>query len=276
MAHASTLEIPLVPVGDPGNLADPVTGYGAVPYVYDIGEYDVTVGEYCQFLNAVAKTDTYGLYNPKMAPGALYGSKTFGIAQNGSPGKYSYAVGGSYSQGANCPIYNVTWGDAARFVNWLANGQPTGAEGPGTTETGTYALNGGTSNTALMAVTRSATAAWVLPNVNESYKAAYYVGGGTNAGYWAFPTQSNDIPSNVLSATGTNNANFISDDGEPPNYGFTDPVNGLTPVGAFADSPGPYGTYDQGGDVMDGTRRHFPLPSAISAAGPSEAVGAVC
>ena len=117
-------------------------------------------------------------------------------------------MAGSYSQAANCPIYDVSWGDAARFVNWLSNGQPTGAEGPGTTETGTYALNGGTSNTALMAVTRSATAGWVLPNVNESYKAAYYVGGGTNAGYWVFPTQSNDIPSNVLSATGTNNANF--------------------------------------------------------------------
>ena len=28
-----------------------------------MGEYDVTVGQYCQFLNAVAATDTYGLYN---------------------------------------------------------------------------------------------------------------------------------------------------------------------------------------------------------------------
>jgi len=28
------------------------------------------------------------------------------------------------------------WGDAARFANWLTNGQPTGAEGIGTTETG--------------------------------------------------------------------------------------------------------------------------------------------
>ncbi len=33
----------------------------------------------------------------------------------------------------------------------------------------------------------------------------------------------------------------------PGNY--TDETNLLTPVGAFAASPGPYGTYDQGGDV---------------------------
>ena len=35
------------------------------------------------------------------------------------------------------------------------------------------------------------------------------------------------------------------------NGGYTDPVNYLTPVGAFADSPGPYGTYDMGGDVWE-------------------------
>ena len=34
-----------------------------MPYAYQMGEYDVTVGQYCQFLNAVAATDTYGLYN---------------------------------------------------------------------------------------------------------------------------------------------------------------------------------------------------------------------
>ena len=53
----------LVPVGDPGNAADPATGHGAVPYTYQMGKSDVTVSQYCQFLNAVAKTsDPYGLY----------------------------------------------------------------------------------------------------------------------------------------------------------------------------------------------------------------------
>ena len=60
-----------------------------------------------------------------------------------------------------------------------------------------------------------------------------------------YPTQSNTAPSNALSATGTNNANYNSGQ----RACFTDPTNYLTPVGAFASSPGPYGTYDMGGDV---------------------------
>jgi len=234
LAGAGTISIPLVTVGDPGNVADPATGYGSVPYTYSIGEYDVTIGDYTAFLNSVAKSgDPYGLYNPKMA------STSIGIVQTSTSAGYSYAVKGN----GGMPVFDVNWGDTTRFTNWLANGQPTGAEGPGTTETGTYTLSGATSNSGLMKVTRNPGSTWVLPTVDEWYKAAYYVGGGTNAGYWAYPTQSNTPPSNVLSVTGTNNANSYD-----VNNGFT-ATTGITPVGAFAASPGPYGTYDMGGDV---------------------------
>ncbi|MGA2233701.1 MAG: PEP-CTERM sorting domain-containing protein, partial [Tepidisphaeraceae bacterium] len=72
--------------------------------------------------------------------------------------------------------------------------------------------------------------------------------GSPHAGYWLFPTQSDTPPSNILIATGTNNANFFD-----PILGETDPASGLTNVGAFADSPGPYGTFDQGGNVYQWT-----------------------
>ena len=66
--------------------------------------------------------------------------------------------------------------------------------------------------------------------------------------YWSYATQSNTPPSNTLSATGTNNANY-----EPTGNLFTaiytDPVNFYTVVGAFPASPSAYGTYDQCGDV---------------------------
>jgi hypothetical protein len=54
-----------VTVGNPGNAADPVAGslYGSVGYTYQMGQYDVTAGQYTALLNAVAATDTYGLYN---------------------------------------------------------------------------------------------------------------------------------------------------------------------------------------------------------------------
>ena len=78
----------MVPVGNAGNVADPATGnlYGAVAYNYSIGKYDVTLGQYTAFLNAVAKTDTYGLYNSYMGVRTTIHS---GISQSGSPGSYS-------------------------------------------------------------------------------------------------------------------------------------------------------------------------------------------
>ena len=228
-----------VTVGNPGNAADPPTGYGSVANTYQMGKYDVTVGQYVQFLNAVAKTDTYGLYNSDMATDY----QTIGITQSGSSGSYSYAVSGSYGQAANCPVFDVSWGDAARFSNWLQNGQPTsGVENAGTTENGAYTLNGAISNSALMAVTRNAGATYFIPSEDEWYKAAYYdpnKPGG--AGYWLYPTKSNTAPGNTLPDAGNSANYFVAE--------FTDSTDYLTPVGEFSNSPGAYGTFDMGGDI---------------------------
>jgi hypothetical protein len=132
-ANTIAVHIALSNVGDPGNLPDPTTGYGAVPYTYAIGTYDVTLSQYTTFLNAVASSgDPYGLYNL----GTASDLPTSGIIQTSRSGTYSYTLKGNAN--GNFPLFDVTWGDAARFVNSLANGQPTGPEGPGTTETGTY------------------------------------------------------------------------------------------------------------------------------------------
>ena len=65
-AHA-LVEIDWVTVGDPGNADDTHgAGYGGVDYVYWIGKYEVTNAQYAEFLNAVAATDTYALYNTAM------------------------------------------------------------------------------------------------------------------------------------------------------------------------------------------------------------------
>jgi formylglycine-generating enzyme required for sulfatase activity len=238
-----------VTVGNPGNAADANDGeypLGSVGYTYQMGTYDVTAEQYCQFLNAVAThSDPYGLYSTSMSGGP--GSNACGIHQTGGPGNYSYNTTSGYSvNNGNFPVNDVSWGDAARFCNWLANGQPTtGVENLTTTENGSYYLNGALTNSALLAVSRAAGAKYVIPTASEWYKAAYYdptlLGG--SGGYWKYPTQSNTLPSNGLSATGTNNANYYN------GSTYTDPADGLTVVGAFADSPGHYGTYDMGGDV---------------------------
>ena len=99
-----------------------------------------------------------------------------------------------------------------------------------------------------VAVTRNAGATYFIPTENEWYKAAYYVGGGTSAGYWTYPTKSDTPPVNTLPDTG-NHANFDDYGNDTGNRGYTNPTDYLTPVGSFVLSPGPYGTYDMGGDV---------------------------
>ena len=56
------ISLSTVTIGNAGNAADSTTGYGAVGYSYNIGTTEVTLTQYTAFLNAVAATDTYGLY----------------------------------------------------------------------------------------------------------------------------------------------------------------------------------------------------------------------
>ena len=63
-AGLSAVTIEVMPVGNPGNPPD-FTGYGRVDHEFAIGKYEVTIGRYTEFLNAVAKTDTYGLYDQR-------------------------------------------------------------------------------------------------------------------------------------------------------------------------------------------------------------------
>jgi formylglycine-generating enzyme len=228
--------VEFVPVGDAGNAAD-ATGFGAVAKDYRIGKYEVTAGQYAEFLTAVAvSSDPYGLYNSHMAT-TTYGSKIV-------------FSGGVYTAlRPNMPVGYVSWGDAARFCNWLENGQPTGVEDDSTTEKGSYTLNRATSDAALMAVARNPGARFVLPSYDEWYKAAYYDPNKPDgAGYWEFATKSDISPSWLLSSTDTNNANYRGLTLDPPN---------TTEVGTFAGSPGPYGTFDQNGNVREWVESTF-------------------
>ncbi|HUU94516.1 MAG TPA: hypothetical protein VM487_02165, partial [Phycisphaerae bacterium] len=74
------------------------------------------------------------------------------IQRGGSSGSYTYSVASDW---ANRPVNFVSWGDAARFANWLTNGQPTGVQGLLTTENGSYYLNGVNTENGLAAVTRT-------------------------------------------------------------------------------------------------------------------------
>jgi len=264
-APALPVGIETVQVGNPGNAGElsgnGAGGYGpdricgAVDYVYNIGKFEVTAGEYTDFLNAVADTDTYGLYSTYM----WSSSNGCKIERTGSSGSYSYSVASGW---ADRPVSHVSWGDAARFCNWLENGQPIGAQDLSTTEDGSYYLNGATSVAAMAAVTRDPDATWVIPTEDEWYKAAYHKNDGVTGTYFDYPTSSDSAPGYVnnsgnLSGTGTP---FVEGGTDPGNYATYDGDGGTggigspyyrTEVGEWENSDSPYGTFDQGGNVWE-------------------------
>jgi len=261
-SETRAVTIDTVLVGNAGNAPDQYSPsnnpdhlqFGAVPYDYRIGTTEVTVGQYTEFLNAVAKRDRYGLYSTSMATSG----DTAGIARSIVAGSVTYSVIGS----PNKPVTFVSWGDAARFVNWLSNGQPNGEEGPGTTETGAYTLNGAMTGAALNAVVRNPGATWSLPSENEWYKAAYYdptLNGGLG-GYWQYPTRSNTAPyaappPGTSAPDPTNVANYW-------NGGWVVGPNHLTDAGAYASTSSFYGTYDQAGNIREWNETVFSYPEA--------------
>ena len=179
-----------VTVTDSGNSAD-TNSYGAVAYDYKIGTFLVTNTEYIEFLNAVAQTDTYGLYN------TLMNYSRGGIIRSASP-PYVYTTKPYLG---NKPVLYASWFNCARYCNWLNNNKPTGAQNSTTTENGAYNVNGAISGNA-MAVNATnpntlLAPTYRMPTENEWYKAAYYKGGSTNAGYWTYATQSNVAPTAV-------------------------------------------------------------------------------
>ena len=246
---AVAVNIETVPVGNPGNAGE-LSGYGAggsgpdricgaVDYVYNIGKYEVTAGQYTEFLNAVATTDPYKLYHTSMWS-YTYGCK---IERSGTPGSYTYSVAPDW---ANRPVNFVSWGDSARFANWLHNGQPTGAQGLSTTEDGAYFLNGATTNAQLLAVNREADWKWAITSEDEWYKAAYHKNDGVTGDYFDYPTSSDAVPSNqLIDPDPGNNANFLQGD-----YTIGSPYY-RTEVGEFENSGSPYGTFDQCGNVYE-------------------------
>jgi hypothetical protein len=80
---ANAFDMEFVTIGNPGNAADSITGGGSVGYTYEIGKFEVSEGMIEKF-NA---------------------SQSLQITKS--------------SLGPNKPAWQVSWNEAARFVNWL-------------------------------------------------------------------------------------------------------------------------------------------------------------
>jgi formylglycine-generating enzyme required for sulfatase activity len=232
-SSASAVTMDWTPIGNLGNACDTQSQgcFGAVGYDYSIGTYEVTNAQYVEFLNAKASSDPLALYNTRMGdpstgPSGNYG----GITRSGGSGSYTYsAIAGR----EDMPVNYVSFFDALRFANWMNNGQ-----GSADTETGAYTLLGGSgvpSN--YTTVTRNGGSTIVLTSEDEWYKAAYY--DAPSSSYLDYPAGSN-TPTTCSTPTAAANRS---------NCGNA--VGDLTPAGSYTGSPSPYGTFDQGGNVLE-------------------------
>ena len=194
---------------------------------FRISNYEITNQQYANFLNASAQSDPNQLYNPNMA--------NVGIQRSSTNGVHFYTVDFGLE---DYPVTYVSWFDAARYANWLANGKPNGPQGSTTTEDGAYFFGAApTVRNAINPNTGAPPVFWLL-NESEWYTSAYVKTDGS--ALWTYPTQSNAVPDSS-GATLSNFANFGGVFGE------------TTPVGFFDQSPGPFGTFDQAGNVREWT-----------------------
>ena len=237
----------MVTVGDPGAPGDPSAGLGAVTRPFRVGVYEVTNTEYVELLNAVAATDTHGLFDENL----MTDSDRGGILQSGSSGNHSYTTKPDFD---DKPANGMTWYDAARFVNWLENGRPSGAQGATTTEDGTYDLSlaGG-------AITRRVGARYFLPTLDEWHKAAYHdpfdpaADAGGTIDWWIYPTRGDTLP---LKADADASGDVVNPGDQVANHdkgaGWNGESSNVTTVGGCGNTSA-WGTADMGGNVNEMT-----------------------
>ncbi len=215
----NTFTIGFVPIGNAGNAADG-SGYGAVPYNFNMSTFAISQDQ-------IVKATASGAIS--LGGGAWVGSQ---------------------------PAANVTWYQAAAFVNYLNTS---------TAHAKAYNLNAGATTLTLWTPSdagydasnlyRNKDAYYFLPSENEYYKAAYYdpnKAGG--AGYWLYATGSNTIPTAVASGTAAGTAVYNSVVSQPA---AVNSAGGLSP----------YGTMGQTGNVFEWMESAFTAPNDVPSEG---------
>ena len=223
-------------VGNAGNPADNKSR-GRVAYEFRIGRLEVTNAQYAEFLNAVAsKRDPYQLYSALMTQ-HFWG----GIERSGQTPRLSYAPKSGYEK---LPVTFVSWWDAVRYANWLHYGRPTtGRSTLGTTE-GDAEHGAYDTRDETVTVYRNSGARFWLPSHDEWLKAGFYDPNRADDGWWKYAQRRDHLPEAGLPDPHGVRANYYSDR-------WAAPYPHLVPVGSYPSATSYYGTFDQGGNVME-------------------------
>jgi formylglycine-generating enzyme required for sulfatase activity len=167
---------------------------------------------------------------------------TFEIAQDAITKAAASGVlnlgGGTWS--ATEPVANISWFQAAAFVNYLntSTGRPAAYQLNGTNTELTLWNSGQAWQAGGENLYRNKDAYYFLPSEDEWYKAAYHKNDGVTANYWDYATGSNSIPTAVASGITAGTAVYNGVAGSPA------AVNNAGGLSA-------YGTMGQNGNVWE-------------------------
>ena len=168
---ANAFSMDFVTIGNPGNVSD--NPLGSVAYTYNLGKYEVS-------RELITKANAVGGLNITMSDLSDYGGN-----------------------GVNRPATGVSWYEAAKFVNFLNTSKGYQAaynfDGSGNFQLWGAGQYSGTNQY------RHKDAIYVLPTIDEWYKAAYGSPGGT---WYDYPTGSDSAPSAVASGVAPGTAVF--------------------------------------------------------------------
>ena len=186
-------------IEDLNNKSD-TNGYGRVNYPYSIGKFEVTVCEYVEFLNSC-----FRFRNTSFTSHLNFSiPNTIRSIYDQDIGGYVYYI---FNDFGNKPITNINFHNAARYCNWLHHDKPNaetirttrGATGFSIIDAGAYDFNQEMINLpSQYRPFRTSEAKFWIPSENEWYKAAYYKGGNSDAGYWGYPCRSNSAPASIV------------------------------------------------------------------------------
>jgi formylglycine-generating enzyme required for sulfatase activity len=244
-------------IGDAGNANDTILSDGAyrgrVDDAYYISKYEVTQGQWVDFLNAVAtdKNAAQGiqdLYDTSMdnhSPTNGYSGIRREV-DSVDPAKWHYSlVESAYEKR---PVVYVSLLDAKRFCNWLTNGG-------GSTEDGVYDLGGG-DNSERGGVWGTDLGAVALPTENEWYKAAYYdpnKSGGAGYYTYAFGGRNGDTISHDYANYYEGAFVYYNTSGD----GFGNRTYCMNEVDFFEGYASAYGVVDMTGNVWELTDSQY-------------------
>lgn len=217
---ANTFSLDFVTVGNPGNANDAGAGggshsspYGGVDYVYRISAYAIS-------RNDIMTATAAGLAN--VTADAHTGHK---------------------------PAANISWFEAAAFVNWLNTSRGHRAAYNLTWNGSAWSMMLWSSSEAWQTggenLYRHKDARYFLPSEDEWYKAAHHQNNGVTADYWDYATGSNEVPTPVTGGTAPGSAVY--------HQAFATGPADVNLSGGLS----PYGTMGQNGNFWEWSESAF-------------------